>query len=488
MDRPGDRRLVGRRLRRWGLPALAAAILIQSLGCEPDGAVSPITPLPTLPPPRLAPHVVVSTVSPIPANVLGATVAVRLRFTDSVAVRYGLAGSTLDSTTPAVIPLGDSALVPVFGLLPDTTYALRVVAWGLGQRGGDTLAFRTGPLPSDLPAYAAGGPDPSTGYVVFAAGKYGIVIDNTGRVVWYRQFPYGAGLSFAAPPNGHYVARPLMAEPTDLPVWLEMDPLGTVTRTLECAHGLVSRLHDLILAPDGSYWLMCDDTRLVDLSALGGFASAQVTGTAVQHVSADGALLFEWTPFDHFDIADLDVPSRSGAAVNWTHGNSIDLDADGNLVISFRNLSEVTKIDTRTGKVLWRLGGVRNEFTFADTPAPAFARQHGVRLAVDGGLLLLDNLGDPTVSRAERYDYDPALRAARLLASNEPVPAVTAQLGGSVQELPRGRTLVSYGTGARVEEYDASGHVVWRIEGAPGYIFRAQRIRSLYAPGVGLPR
>jgi hypothetical protein len=39
-----------------------------------------------------------------------------------------------------------------------------------------------------------------------------------------------------------------------------------------------------------------------------------------------------------------------------------------------------------------------------------------------------------------------------------------------------------------VEEYDAAGNVVWRIEGEPGYVFRAQRIISLYQPGVGLPR
>jgi hypothetical protein len=47
---------------------------------------------------------------------------------------------------------------------------------------------------------------------------------------------------------------------------------------------------------------------------------------------------------------------------------------------------------------------------------------------------------------------------------------------------------VSFGPARRVEEYDASGRVVWRIEGNPGYVFRAQRIRSLYQPGVGLPR
>ena len=69
--------------------------------------------------------------------------------------------------------------------------------------------------------------------------------------------------------------------------------------------------------------------------------------------------------------------------------------------------------------------------------------------------------------------------------SHAATPAALALLGGTTQELPDGRLLVAYGNGNRVEEYDQSGLVVWRIEGNPGYVFRAQRIRSLYAPGVG---
>jgi len=485
MPRSGDRNRPGRRPRGRPRAILLAAACL-ALACEPDAAVA--SPLP-LPPRRPAPLVVTSSVTGNPGNVLGATVVAHVRFADSVAVRYGLAGTTPDSATPAVPTLGDSALIPVLGLLPDRDYTLQVVAYGGGRiTVGDTVTLRTDRLPTDLPSYVAGGSDPSPGYVVFAMGNYGLVIDNTGRVVWYHRFAYGAGLAFAAQPTGRYTARPATPEPTDPHVWVEIDPLGTMTRTFDCARGLEPRLHDLIAELDGSYWLMCDETRVMDLSGIGGVASAQVTGTVIQHLSREGVLLFEWSPFDHFAITDLDAGSRTGSTVNWTHGNALDLDTDGNLVVSFRNLSEITKIDTRTGDVLWRLGGVRNEFTFAGTSAPAFARQHGVRLAADGGLLLLDNLGDPTGSRAERYGYDPALRAARLLAAQEPTPTVTAQLGGSVQELPGGRTLVSYGTGARVEEYDAAGRVVWRIEGAPGYVFRAQRIRSLYAPGVGLSR
>jgi hypothetical protein len=65
---------------------------------------------------------------------------------------------------------------------------------------------------------------------------------------------------------------------------------------------------------------------------------------------------------------------------------------------------------------------------------------------------------------------------------------VLTQLGGSVQDLGRGRTLVSFGTAGRVQEYDNAGRVVWQILGNAGYVFRAQRIASLYAPGVGTSR
>jgi hypothetical protein len=317
--------------------------------------------------------------------------------------------------------------------------------------------------------------------VAFAAGQYGLVIDNTGRVVWYHRFESGVGLNFQPQPNGRYVARPPSPDPAA--PWVEIDPLGRTTRTLECARGFAPRFHDLIVDPDGSYWVMCDETRTMDLSAAGGPAGALVTGTGVQHVSASGSVLFEWSPFDHLEVTDLDAASLTGSFVNWTHGNAIALDHDGNLVISFRNLSEITKIDTETGAVMWRLGGARNQFTFVGGEMPPFARQHGVRIPRRGELVLLDNLGDPTASRAERYVLDESAMTARVAAVLEPDDRVVAQLGGTTQPLADGHTLVSYGSGGRVEEYDADGHVAWRILGTPGYVFRAQRIRSLYAPG-----
>jgi hypothetical protein len=438
--------------------------------------------------PCAAPVVRGSTIAANPHNVLSAVVSAQVDSADSVVVRFGSAGGALDSVAPAVVPTIGTVVVPVLGLLPDHDYFLSLTAYGCRTANGPQLGIRTGSLPADLPIYSAGGPDPSPGYVEFAAGAFGLAIDNTGRVVWYHRFPNGPGLNFQAQPTGRYAARPPGGAPgAD---WVEIDPLGNITGTLGCQRGLPSRFHDLIARSDSSYWVMCDETRTMDLSAAGGVAGAQVTGTTVQHVSAAGLLLFEWSPFDHFDISDLDPADRAGPLVNWTHGNALDLDADGNLLISFRSLSEITKIDTHTGQVRWRMGGSRNQFTFQNVATPAFVRQHGLRVTGPHQFGLLDNLGDPTGSRAERYECDegPGGLTVRLLASLAPEVATVAQLGGSTQSLPEGHTLVAYGNGDRVEEYDGSARVVWRIEGNSGYVFRAQRIRSLYRPGVGEPR
>jgi hypothetical protein len=325
--------------------------------------------------------------------------------------------------------------------------------------------------------------------VAFAAGRYGLVIDNTGRVVWYRRFdPAGPGLNFQAQPNGRYVALPPTPDSTDFEPFIEVDHLGDETRRLGCVGGLRPRFHDLLVEAEGSYWIMCDETRTIDLTATGGQSAPRVTGTVIQHIGPTGELRFQWSAWDHFSITDLDSASRAGGNVNWTHGNSLDLDAEGNLLVSFRSLSEITSINTSTGAVQWRLGGLRNEFTFLDTPPPAFVRQHGVRVTTEGQVQLLDNLGDPAATRVERYQLDREARTARLVAAHAAEPAAHALLGGTTQELTDGRVLVAYGNGNRVEEYDRSGVVVWRIEGNPGYVFRAQRIRSLYAPGMGSPR
>jgi hypothetical protein len=456
------------------------AVLLVACGSEPVGIRRP-----------LPPAIPSAAITPSIHNVLSAVASARVLRADSVAARFRLADAApgTEIMTPVVVVMNEVVTIPVLGLLPAQHYVVRLVAYGDGGTvTSGPLDLRTGSLPVDLPRYTANGSDPLPGYVVFAAGQYAVVIDNTGRVVWYHHFPNGAGLNFVAQANGRYTLRPPTPEAGDIEPWLELDALGNVTRTLSCASGLQPRLHDILVDPDGSYRLLCDETRTMDLTEIGGVANARVTGTVVQRIGTAGELLFHWSPFDHFLLTDLTPGERALPNVNWTHGNALDVDTDGNLLVSFRSLGEITKIDATTGDVIWRLGGGANQFSFVDTPMPAFSRQHGVRACGSGTLLLLDNMGDPADSRAERYVLDEGARTARLVHAYGSAPRVVTEIGGSVQALANGRTLVSFGTAGRVEEYDEAGRLTWHIEGNPGYVFRAQRIRSLYAPGVGTSR
>lgn len=451
--------------------ARAAALgLALAVACRDGGGA--------LTPPVPPPAVLSAAASPGPANVLSAEVTATLADADSARVRFGLAGQALDSATPAR-PAGPRTTLPVLGLRPDTGYQLVVVAYGHGDSAlGDTLALTTGPLPGDLPSYAAAGAGPTPGYVALAAFPYGLVLDNTGRVVWYRRLEGAGTLNFQPQPGGLYATAPITTTGDSVP-WILYDPLGREVRRLGCA-GLTTRFHELLLGPDGGAWLLCDEVRTLDLSGLGGDAAAQVTASVIQHRAADGTLRFEWRAFDHVALTDLDPVLRSGPQVNFTHANALTFEGDGHLLVSFRSLNEIMAIDTATGAVAWRLGGRANQFSITGAVAP-FAGQHGLRVTGPGQLQFLDNRGLGSASRVVRYVVDAAAQTAQEVASLQGVPTL-GLLGGSTQALPGGHLLAAYGNGNRVEEYDGAGAVVWQVLGNPGYVFRATRIASLYDP------
>ena len=56
------------------------------------------------------------------------------------------------------------------------------------------------------------------------------------------------------------------------------------------------------------------------------------------------------------DPAEYPIPFIQNPRSEWTHGNSVAELVDGNLLVSFRNISTVVKIDRSSGRVLWKLG------------------------------------------------------------------------------------------------------------------------------------
>ncbi|MBI2618734.1 MAG: aryl-sulfate sulfotransferase [Ignavibacteriales bacterium] len=422
-----------------------------------------------------------------PHNVLSAAVQVSTHDAVAVKVMYGN-GSLLDHQTPFVSVHENPTVIPVLGLGAETTYFLRVVAVSKTEREtlGGMLSFTTGSLPDDLPDLATqASENPSPGYVMFGfsgalARSYAVLVDNQGTIVWYRRFE-GSVTDFQRQESGTYtVSVTSQAVPT---LFYGMDNLGTILRTYEAGGDRATGGHELRIAGT-SYVLFGIEHRVMDLAVYGGLPTASVRGIIVEY-QRSGVLPLLWNTFDHLEVTDAAADiSLTGDAVNPWHGNAIEIDRDGNLLVSFRNCDEIIKVEVETGEMMWRLGGKNNQFEFIGDPLNGFSHQHGIRRLENDNIILFDNgnLHEPPESRAVEYQLDERNRKATLIWEYRSSPALFAFALGFAQRLENGNTLITYGTNRRIIEVDMNGTKRWELTvETPGhFVYRAFRVGSLY--------
>jgi Arylsulfotransferase (ASST) len=221
--------------------------------------------------------------------------------------------------------------------------------------------------------------------------------------------------------------------------------------------GLGSDLHELILTPAGTALITAYDIPVVDRSSVGHRRGRVIEGVVQELEVPSARVLFEWHSLDH--VALTESYSHVAPAFDYFHVNSVDADADGNLLVSARNTWAVYKIDRGTGKVIWRLGGKKSDFELG--PGTRFAWQHDARHEADGGVItLFDNADDPQVqpqSRGLAIALDTSRMRATLAHGYTHRPAMLAHAFGSVQRQPNGNVLVGWGTEPYFTEYTAGG-------------------------------
>jgi hypothetical protein len=224
--------------------------------------------------------------------------------------------------------------------------------------------------------------------------------------------------------------------------------------------------HDIIIRTNGNAIMLIHDQRTVDMSQYieGGKKDATVIGCMIQEIDSDGDVVFEWDGWEHYEITDTVQPLDTDPLA-YTHCNSIALDDDGNLLLSNRNLEEVTKIDRKTGEIIWRLGGKNNQFELVDDIG--FAFQHDARRIANGNLTLFDNgFGrEPELTRGLEYKLDENAMTAELMAEFRTDPNTWGPFMGNMQTLPNGNAIVGWGftTEATLSEFDRAGNQLLRI-------------------------
>jgi len=486
---------VTRRGRKPCRRARTGALLLTAfalLACDLAREVTPDDPLS------------VGRVAIVPSDNMVTAVTVAVECSGAVsAIEVDYTATGIDSgSTPRTAVAGCPTSVHVLGLLERTTYHTTIKLWGSGDSirvVGPTLPIDS--LPADLPhlsaALTAGVSRGMTAFAIIDPSRLdqglALVVDSIGRIRWYLRSSRLI-TDFQPQASDRYTIALANYEPLAFSVlgylageYQELDVAGALRNKWTATGGYSTDNHDIRLTTKGTAVLLGFDLRAMDLTSLGLSSSTEVLGNVLQEVDSAGRLLFSWNAFDHFTLADVDpavIPliSLSPSRLDWTHANAVDVDQDGNYLVSFRHLSEVTKIDSRNGAVLWRLGGVRNDFMF-DSDSNEFSFQHGVRRLPTGSLIMFDNGNrhTPPFSRAIEYRLNEQTRTAQAVWQYRPTPDLFSFALGFAERLGNGNTLVTFGTSAIVQEVSPAAKLVWQVSVPAGlFVYRAYRLRSLY--------
>jgi len=327
----------------------------------------------------------------------------------------------------------------------------RISAAAESLSGGPMIMGNGVSVPGDFPHVSVTQcRHPGDGYIFIGYDgqpPYALILDNSGAPVWYRRGTITE--DFKVQKNGTITELQLQGDGIQ---YKGYDQNFNWLKDFHAANGYDADNHDLQVLEDGGYLLLGTRTiRNVDMSRLvdGGFPDTTVQETCVQEFTAADELIFQWRAWENLDVAVIgsaggqDVRSSN---IEVSHMNGIAVDGDGHLLVSSRDLSEITKVNRGTGQVIWRLGGSHSNFVFINDPLNGFSGQHDFRVVGPHRYTVFDNgnTHDPPVSRAVEYGLDPNTGTATLMWEYRAVPDRYTWYHGNVQRLPGGNTLIDF--------------------------------------------
>src|SRR5690606_1326392 len=312
--------------------------------------------------------------------------------------------------------------------------------------------------------------DPMPGLITLAAfstnDDYLLITQNNGNLL-FSEKQIDDCYDFKRHPDGTYTYFHRINQK-----FYQLDSSLVLIDSFYCGNGYQTDLHELIFAPNGNVLLMSYDTQILDMSKIvpGGDTAAKVVGLIIQEIDRNRNVVFQWRSWDHFEITDATHIDFTSANIDYVHGNAIEVDNDGNLMISSRHMDEITKINRITGDIIWRLGGKNNEFAFINDPIK-FSHQHDIRRIANGNITLYDNgnYHSPQFSRAVEYQLDEVNKTATLVWQYRNSPDIYGFAMGSARRLPNGNTLIGWGyTSTTLTEVTPSGDIALEMKLPPG--------------------
>ncbi len=298
--------------------------------------------------------------------------------------------------------------------------------------------------------------------LVFVAPKGGeeqrgpMIYDNAGNLVFFRPVPENATvLDFRAQT---YQGKPVLT-------WWQgkakrgygfgkgviYDQSYRQIARVRAGNGKRMDFHEFNLTPQGTalvlaYKIVPQDLRSVE----GGKRKDLAMENVVQEIDvATGEVLLQVNlneliaPRASYDV----VPDRVTLPYDYIHANSVNLDDDGNLLVSARATHAVYKINRKSGRLMWTLGGKQSDFKLGK--GARFRFQHDAQRQADGTITLFDNNADVPVpglqSRGVQLRVNESKRRATLVRQfKNPKPQLAASQG-NLQALPNDNVFIGWG-------------------------------------------
>jgi hypothetical protein len=321
-----------------------------------------------------------------------------------------------------------------------------------------------------------------------------MILDEGGGLVWFKALPRYTSASDLRVQE--YLGKPVLTWwQGDISVHgfgrgegVIADAGYTEIARIRAGNGADVDLHELQLTPAGTALVTAYDPIRCDLSAVGGPADGAVTDGVLQEIDVrTGLVMYEWTSLDHIALSESyshAARSSAGSPFDFFHINSINLDADGSLMISARNTWAVYRVDTASGQVSWRLGGKRSSFKAAPGTRTAF--QHDPRQLAGDEISVFDNGASPAVhsqSRGIVLSVDPLSGTTTLVSQFEHTPPLVAESQGNIQSLANGDWFVGWGQEPFFSEFSASGTLLFDAH----FPVHTQSYRSFRFPWTATP-
>jgi hypothetical protein len=311
--------------------------------------------------------------------------------------------------------------------------------------------------------------------------QYLAIVDSNGVPVWWYDVghqlpPFTPPTDFDLLPDGNlaYTYGGQGGGPIVSGGSFELSLAGKVLHSLNTV-GASEDGHDIQQLPNGDFLLDSYPFRTVDLSSIGGSATANVEDAEIQEVTPSGSLVWSWDASAHIPASEMDAALwpqlASSSPSDLYHLNSVALDpSNGNIITSLRHASAVYEFNPTTGDIVWKVGGTTRpeSLTIVGDPLNGMIGQHDARLTASGVLSVFDNGtqspapgGRP--ARGVRYQLDTVAKTATFIDQVSDPAVGEAGCCGSATRMDGGDWVIGWGLNDRVTETTSTGTPVFTM-------------------------